>query len=462
MKGPRSIPPKESFDMLALVIPIATLLISVSLLLLGNGLLNTVLVLRARLEGFDEMAIGLIMSCYFLGYLLGTLAAPPMIRRIGHIRAFAFCAAVLSCITLAYLLLPDLLPWMLLRVVTGMALVSIFTIIESWLNGGTPPESRGRVFALYMMVNLFALALAQQLLHFGSPMGFELFAVAAILVTAALMPMTWTRMVPPLVQDAAPIRATTLFRRSPVGMAGALLSGLTMGAFWGMAPMFAADLGFDQSGVATLLSFAIIGGAVFQIPLGKYSDSHDRRKVLAAVALLAGISSTLLGGAGLTLEGSPYWLWLSAFFYGGFSFAIYPIAIAHMVDTLDADEVVGGSSSFLMVHGVGSMLGPTIAGALMGVWGVIGLPLLFVVCQLLLASLSLRSLRRRDKAVSVEEQGHFVPMMRTSPTVLELHPDQAETTDEAETGDTDPADTEPAEAADTPDADGNQARPAAL
>lgn len=418
--------------MLALVIPIATLLVSVSLLLLGNGLLNTVLVLRARLEGFDEMAIGLIMSAYFLGYLVGTMAAPRMIRRIGHIRAFAFCAAVLSCITLAYLLFPHLLPWIVLRVITGTAVVCIFTIIESWLNGGTPPENRGRVFALYMMVNLLALALAQQLLHFGSPSGFELFAVAAILVTAALMPMTWTRMVPPMVHDAVRIRVTTLFRRSPVGMAGALLSGLTMGAFWGMAPMFAMDLGFEQGEVATLLSFAIIGGALFQIPLGKYSDSHDRRKVLAAVAALAGISGTFLALAGVALDGSPYWLWLAAFFYGGFSFAIYPIAIAHMVDTLNADEVVGGSSSFLLVHGVGSMVGPTLSGFLMGIWGVVGLPLLFVVCQLLLAALSLRSLRRRDEGVSVEDQGHFVPMLRTSPTVLELHPDQGEVPDEDE------------------------------
>lgn len=412
--------------MLTLIIPIATLLFSVSLLLLGNGLLNTVLVLRARLDGFDEMAIGLVMSCYFLGFLLGTMAAPRMIRRIGHIRAFAFCAAVLSCITLAYLLLPSALPWMVLRVITGMALVGVFTIIESWLNGGTPPESRGRVFAIYMMVNLLALTLAQQLLRFGSPAGFELFAVAAILVAAALMPMTWTRMVPPLVQDAERIRVRTLFARSPVGMTGALLSGLSMGAFWGMAPIFASDLGFDQGGVATFLSFAIMGGALFQIPLGKYSDRHDRRKVLATVAALAGFSAILLALAGFRFDGTVHWVWLAAFFYGGFSFAIYPIAIAHMVDSLNPSEVVGGSSSFLMVHGVGSMFGPALSGLVMGMMGVLGLPLLFMVCQLLLAGFSIRNLRRSDEAVSVEDQGHFVPMVRTSPTVLELHPDQGE------------------------------------
>ncbi len=432
--------------MFKLIIPITTLLFSVSLLLLGNGLLNTVLVLRARLEGFDEMMIGLIMSCYFLGFLLGTIAAPRMIRRIGHIRAFAFCAAVLSCTTLAYLMVPNDLVWMGLRVLTGMALVSVFTIIESWLNGGTPPESRGRVFAIYMMVNLLALTLAQQLLRFGSPAEFGLFAVAAILVTAALMPMTWTRMVPPLVQDATRMRVRTLFQRAPVGMAGALLSGLTMGAFWGMAPIFASDLGFDQGGVATFLSFAIMGGALFQIPLGKYSDRHDRRRVLASVAALGGVSAALLALAGYWLNGAAHWVWIAAFFYGGFSFAIYPIAIAHMVDNLNADEVVGGSSSFLLVHGVGSMFGPALSGLAMALLGVIGLPLLFVVCLLLLAVYSVRHLRYPDEAVSVEDQSHFVPMVRTSPTVLELHPDHGELEEDAATDaidDHEPDDSEP-------------------
>lgn len=413
--------------MLRLIIPIATLLFSVSLLLLGNGLLNTVLVLSAGLAGFNEMTIGLIMSCYFLGFLVGTMAAPRLIRRIGHIRAFAFCAAMLSCVTLAYLLILNPVIWMLLRVITGMALVGVFTIIESWLNGGAAPENRGKVFALYMMVNLLALALAQQLLRFGVPGGFELFAVAAILVAAALMPMTLTRMVPPLVQDAEPMRVVTLLRRSPVGMMGALLSGLTMGAFWGMAPVFANGLGFDQGGVATFLSIAILGGALFQIPLGKYSDRHDRRKVLTTVATLAGVSAVMLAWAGLGFNGAAPWVWLTAFFYGGFSFAIYPIAIAHMVDSLNPSEVVGASGSFLLVHGVGSMFGPTLAGLATGLMGVLGLPLVFIVGQLLLASFSFRYLiRRSDDAVSVEDQGHFVPMVRTSPTVLELHPDQEE------------------------------------
>lgn len=410
--------------MLKLVIPIATLLFSTALLLLGNGLLNTLLVLRAGLVGFDEMAIGLIMSCYFLGFLVGTMAAPRMIRRIGHIRAFAFCAALLSCTTLAYLLLPNQVIWMLLRVVTGTALVSLYTIIESWLNGGTPVENRGRVFAIYMMVNLISLTLAQQLLHFGSPEEFELFAIAAMLVAAALLPMTWTRMVPPLVQEPEPVPLRPLFRRAPVGLAGALLSGLTMGSFWGMAPVFASGLGFDQAGVATFLSIAIMGGALFQLPLGKYSDRHDRRRVLATVAALAGISAMLLALSGLWLNGASYWLWISAFLYGGFSFAVYPIAIALMVDNLRPEEVIGGSSRFLLVHGVGSMFGPALSGAAMGLLGPTGLPLLFVICQALLAGYSAIHLRRPEETVNVEEQSHFVPMVRTTPTVLELHPDQ--------------------------------------
>jgi len=39
--------------------------------LMGNGVLSTLLSLRMAIEGFPTRAIGLVMSCYFLGLLAG-------------------------------------------------------------------------------------------------------------------------------------------------------------------------------------------------------------------------------------------------------------------------------------------------------------------------------------------------------------------------------------------------------
>ena len=116
--------------MLALVLPIGSLLIGVALLLLGGGLLNTLLALRGGMEGFSDGTMGFVMSGYFIGFFVGIYLALPLIRRIGHIRAFALCAAVMSCSALLHILIVDPWAWLAIRVLTGAVLVILYTLIE--------------------------------------------------------------------------------------------------------------------------------------------------------------------------------------------------------------------------------------------------------------------------------------------------------------------------------------------
>ena len=81
--------------------PISALLFSVLLLIGGNALIGVTTPLRARIEGFPDLTVGLLGSAYFAGLLAGTLAAPAVIRQGGHIRAFAaFGAFVLVSVVL--------------------------------------------------------------------------------------------------------------------------------------------------------------------------------------------------------------------------------------------------------------------------------------------------------------------------------------------------------------------------
>ncbi|MCK5792643.1 MAG: MFS transporter, partial [Ketobacter sp.] len=279
--------------MLPLILPIGALLLGVALLLLGGGLLNTLLAIRGGLEGYSDSSMGWIMSGYFVGFFIGTFLALPIIQRIGHIRTFAFCAAIAACSVLLHVLLVNPVGWLLLRVVTGSSLVILYTVIESWLNGYTPSEQRGKVFSIYMVVNLGSLALAQQLLRLDSPSAFTLFALGAILVTLSVLPVTWTRLAQPEVSKVSKVKYGDLYRVAPVAMAGALLSGLAMGAFWGMSAVYGRRIGLDSNSVATFISCAIVGGALLQFPLGRYSDTHDRRKVLAVVCCGAALAALL-------------------------------------------------------------------------------------------------------------------------------------------------------------------------
>jgi MFS family permease len=406
--------------MKTLIAPISSLLAGVALLLLGHGLLNTLLTLRGVAEGYSTGMIGLLMSGYFAGFLIGTWLAPSLIRRIGHIRTFAFYAALAAVAVLVHVLIVNPWVWLVLRVLYGVSLVTLYMVIESWLNAQVSGEKRGQVFALYMAVNLGALAAAQQLLSLDTPMNFTLFALAAILISSALMPITLTRQAQPALPDMPATDLLQLARIAPLPLMAAGISGLTLGGFWGLAPVYASQVGFDAAGVGLLMSITILGGAVLQWPIGLFSDKHDRRVVLlwvvAIAAVLALVITPILSGS--LLLGLMF-LW------GGLAFSIYSIAVAQMVDQLHPDEILSGSSGLLLANGFGAAFGPVVAGGLMHLFGHIALPLFFAVSLGVLAIYSFWRPRRVVDLVT-EPHGHFTPMLRTSHTVLELMPDTPE------------------------------------
>lgn len=411
--------------MIRLIVPIISLLTGVALLLLGTGLLNTLLALRGNLEGYTASKLGLIMSGYFVGFFIGTFVALPLIQRIGHIRTFAFCAAMISGSVLLHSLLVSPWAWFLIRILTGTMIVVLYTVIEGWLNGQTPPEKRGRVFSIYMAVNLGALALAQQLVRIASPAEFTLFAISALLLSCSLAPVTLTRLAQPVVSDISRMPLKTLYGIAPVAVAASLLSGLAMGAFWGLGAVYAGRIGLASNDVATFMSCAIIGGVLGQFPLGRYSDSHDRRWVLVATSLVAVSAAMLL----IALSAAGRWVMLAISLYGAMAFATYPVAVAHMIDHLPREKMLAGGSALLLVHGVGAALGPALAGQCMQWFGVHALPAYFAVMQSALVLFAIAKIGTAQKLREgltelTENVGHFVPMLRTTPTALEMVPDE--------------------------------------
>ena len=397
------------------ILPLAALLLGVALLLLGSGLLGTLLAVRGGIEGFDSQTLGSIGAMYFVGFLAGTYLGPMMIRRVGHVRAFAFFTAAIACAALLHELLANPWVWGLLRLITGMSMVGLYTTIESWLNSHAAPAQRNRIFTTYMAVNLGSLALAQQLLHWSDPAGHVLFALAALSICAAVMPVAATRLAQPVVEEVHGIALRTLFQRAPVACAAGLLSGFAQGAFWGLAPVWADTSGLGHNGVAWFMTVAIIGGAAFQWPIGIVTNHLDRGHVISIIALIA---AALAGGLLLASAHGLFWILLAVFVYGGFAFAMYPLAVARMMDRLEKQEIIAGCASLLLLHGVGASISPFLAGTLMHHFGPTALPAWFVGTQCLLAGTAWWLSARAP--ADIEHQTPMTPMVRTTPAVIEM------------------------------------------
>ncbi len=405
--------------MLSSIRIVASLLLSTILLLLGVGLLNTLIPLRGQALGFSVTLLGALTSVYYVGYFIGTFTLPPLIHRIGHIRAFAFCTALVAALVLLQAIGSSYWLWFALRLLQGLALVGLYAIIESWLNVAAEPAHRNSVFSVYMMLNLGSLALAQQFLRIQGE-GFVLFSVVAILICVAIMPVATTRQLQPQIRSIPKLNVRRLYRLVPTALAGALFSGLAMGALWGLLPLYARSNGFAPGEIGTYMSIAILGGAAMQWPLGRLSDRHDRRLSLAIISLVA----SLISLAVLATPGDNHVLAMTLIFaFGGMSFAIYPIAMAHLVDYLPREELLSASSSVLLVNGIGSALGPLLAGILMNTLQAWLLFAWFATLYGLLAGYALyRFVHRKRDPIS---DNSFAPMVRTTPGALELHSEAA-------------------------------------
>ncbi|MEX2630126.1 MAG: MFS transporter [Tistlia sp.] len=369
--------------------PVATLLISVSLLVLGNGLQGTLLVVRAGQEGFRGETIGAMMSAYFAGYALGSLLLPRVVGSAGHIRAFAGFASIASAVPLMHLLLLDAPAWILLRAVTGFAYAGMILVTESWLNAHAVRATRGRLLALYGMVTMGVWALGQGALNLAPTEGIVLFLVASVLVSFALVPITLLPSRPPTIAGQAPLKLRRLLNTSPLGTLGAMTSGLALGAFWGMGPRFAQDVGLDTAGISAFMAVVLLGALVLQWPLGWLSDRHPRRLVIAGACLGAA-----LAGTGLALAeqaGLPALLTLG-FLFGGFGIPLYTLCVAHANDRLRAEETLAAAQGLVLLNGLGAALGPILASLEMRWLGPGGL---FLHAAALLTALMAVALLRR-------------------------------------------------------------------
>ena len=401
--------------------PVAALLIGVSILLTGQGLQGTLLPVRASLEDFSTISIGVIGGAYFLGFTLGCLKSGELIQRVGHVRVFAAMTALASASPLLHGLVVSPWVWSLLRLITGFCFAVLYVVIESWLNERSTNENRGIIFSTYVMITLTVLAAGQMMMLLYDPFEMHLFAIASVLVSLAAIPVALSTSPSPEQPQSIELDIPNLYRISPAGTLGCLATGLTNGAFWSLAPVFTAGLSDDISLAAWFMSSAVIGGALSQWPLGYLSDKIGRRKVLiaaatigTAVGVLIVVTVNQLTFVGINLLGAAW---------GAVAFPLYAISVAHANDYADPSDYVMVSSGLLLMYGIGAVLGPFIASAMMTLTNASGLYVFTGLVHLLLVMYVIHRIFRRTSAPT-DQHIPFSDALATAHTASQVYEEE--------------------------------------
>jgi len=349
--------------------PILPVLLGLVAMELALGALGPLIGVQLVERDVANWMIGAVTSAYFVGFLAGSQSCHHVIDRVGHIRAFCVFAVIATNCALFFTLVQSPWAWILLRAVIGYSLAGQFLVIESWLNDKASPETRGKVFATYLVLSWAASGVGPLLLNVADPTGSVLFVAIAMGFATALLPLALTRTGNPEIGERSHFGVAKLFEISPLGVTACFGAGLVNAAFYGLAPVYVQGIGLEPQHLSVLVTSAIMGGLLSQFPIGAAADRFGRRPVMlgALVAALA-LATTML-------VVKPGFLPLVALFvlYGGATAPLYALGVGQTYDYIERRDFVAASGGLLFAWALGASAGPNLGAWIIELAGPNGL-----------------------------------------------------------------------------------------
>lgn len=366
-----------------LILSFAALFLSIFLLQLSSGGVGPLDALSGLQLGFSRAQIGMLGSAHFLGFFVGCWWAPRVMGSVGHSRAFAAFTAAGAIGLMAHMLVTDPYAWSVMRVATGFSIAGCYTVIEAWLQARISNDVRARAMGVYRVVDMSGSLVAQMMIAVLEPASYISYNILAILCSAALLPLTLTRLPQPETPAAPRLRPKLALEKSPLAVAGVIVAAVSLASFRMVGPVYGQEVGLSAGQIAWFLSAFVLGGALAQFPVGWIADSFDRRWVLTWLSLASVVSSALTVAA---QDLGTAAIMSAAFVFGLTTFPIFSVASAHAHDFAESSERVELSAALMFVYALGAIAAPWLTSLLIELAGPPAMFTMIGVVHLLLAA----------------------------------------------------------------------------
>ena len=403
------------------------LFLGMGCIMMAYGFQGSLLGVRAVQEEFSLTSTGFMMSGYFIGYFIGAATIPNVISRVGHIRVFAAFASLASLVILVHSIMIHPLIWFLLRVLTGISMVCIYTVAESWINDRSNNKNRGSVLSIYMVVLYGSMGIGMFLLNFSSPRNFQPFILISVITSAALIPILLTKKKPPTFKKIKAMNLKNLYEASPFGMISSLFYGTIQSALFTLLAVYATSMNFNILEISIVTFLLAISGSIAQLPVGKLSDIYDRRKVIIYSTFGAAIFSiiTIIVSRQMYLPDglatSKTWFYIFFILFSFCSLPMFSLILAHTNDYISKDKFVAAGAGLQFAFGLGAMSGPFLCSIFMDLVGPNGFFIFLFFFHSIIGIFGVYRMKIRPTIDNPDSQ--FVAMPQTiTPAGIELNP----------------------------------------
>lgn len=233
-------------------------------------------------------------SSLYIGIFFGSIWIDRLISKLGFIRSYIVMTAITTVLVLIQSLWIDPYFWSVIRCLAGICMAGVFIVIESWILVQETPAQRGAILSLYLALFYGALSAGQLLIKIADPTTAIPFWIIALLSALSILPLRLSASVEPKIENPVRLSTTALFKISPLGLIGVVISGIILAAVYGLVPVYAKEIGLSIDQIGNLMALLVFGGLCFQWPPGKLADLGHRRKVLLSTSILTAICSFMI------------------------------------------------------------------------------------------------------------------------------------------------------------------------
>ena len=386
---------------------------------------------RAVIEEFNFIATSTMMSGYFVGYFAGANVVPNLVQKVGNIRVFAAFASTASLSILLHAVFVDPFVWVGGRFLTGFSIIGIFIVVESWLNDRANNRTRGPVLSTYMFITMMGLALGNLLLNFSSPEKYEPFILISLLLSIALIPILLSKRKPPKFKKITGIKIKELYKISPLGTVSMFCTGFIHSTIFTLGAVYAATMNFTIFEISLFLFLITVSGAIFQWPIGYFSDQSDRRVIIIACTFVVALFCFLaVNASGESLDNmylatsvgmDKMMFFVFVTLYAGFAIPIFTLNLAYVNDFIAKEKFVAAGGGMQIIFGLGAMGGPILCSIFMNIYGSNGFFVFLGIFHLIIGLFGMYRIKRR--AYEDNPESTFTPLPRNiTPLGIELDP----------------------------------------
>lgn len=305
--------------------------------------------------------IGVAGSAPALAVLLVLPFIPRLAARIGPVMAMTIGCVIGATGFLALYYTREPIIWIAIRFLMSFGLAIPWLISETWINSVSTEETRSRVIAGYAIAFFLGFSVGPFILQSTGSFGLWSFAVGALGVLSALIPLSMARRFAPEIHHARNQKLRSVIGLAPIAIVGGYISGVAEITCVALIPNVAMSAGLPQSRALFMLSLMTAGGMFLQFPIGWLADKVSRSGLMLA-AIAAFIAMTLLLPILIVV---PFASAVAAVSFGGAVWAFYTLSLSIVGERVPPSNLATANAAFLIMYQIGAITGPLITGIAM-------------------------------------------------------------------------------------------------